>query len=240
MAESEKKDGIADENTEPTVPPTGSNTPQEPETPGGTGPKYIYQTIDNFYNRVRGALGVCISLTDDTIDLYENAPLAELKIVQKVPNFCCLDDIKYALFESCIVYMTCYALCPTAGQMKIKRQKDPSLELEFADYKDTGGRNRFLELIDDIISTQINGEERGMFVGFRVTPPSPPIGYCCRRHWLPPLYKHIVDKPQNGGSGDNTEGNQPTDCECEYNPYGDKTPDTGNTGNTNQTEEAGG
>ena len=204
--------------------------PEEPEPEPEPEPTYIYQTINNFYNRVRGALGVGDSITDDMIDLYENAPYAELQIVKRVPNFCCLSDIKYALFETCIVYMTCYSLCPSSDRMRVKRQKDPSLELEFFDSSANHDCNRFLELVDDIITTQINEQERSMFVGFKVTKASPSrpnalgenVG-CCR-HWYPPLYNELIKVPgQDGSGGENGEGNG-TGNTCPCLPGDDTTP----------------
>lgn len=201
--------------------PDNPEEPEEPEPEPEPEPVYIYQTINNFYNRVRGALGAGLSITDDMIDLYEYAPYAELQIVKRVPNFCCLSDIKYALFETCIVYMTCYALCPIASQMKIKRQKDPSLELEFAVSTVSVDCNRFLELIEDIITCQINEKGRGpVFVGFKVTKSSPSIpnaleeNLCCCRHWFPPIYKELIKVPSDDDSGNGSGNTGGTNCPC--------------------------
>lgn len=236
------------EDEEPVEPPVDPDNPEpEPEQPEPE-PTYIYQTINNFYNRVRGALGAGLSITDDMIDLYEYAPYAELQIVKRVPNFCCLSDIKYALFETCIVYMTCYALCPIASQMKIKRQKDPSLELEFMDSTKMGDCNRFLELIDDIITCQINEEEREYFVGFKVTKASPSIpnalgeNVCCCRHWFPPIYRELYMKPVNGSNspsdGDNNASwNRPCCCPCVCTPTTPEQPET--PPNTTETPDNG-
>lgn len=130
---------------------------------------WLYQSIPNFYDRVRGALNVGNLMDDETIDFFENAPMAELKVKNRVPNYEELDDIKRMLFETCIIYMTCYALCPIASTMRISRQKDPSLELEFASIGNNENPcDRFLGMVDDLIS-QINEEEVTSFFGFRVT-----------------------------------------------------------------------
>lgn len=226
VIDEEFPDGDGDNETPvdpPIADPDNPDTPTNPEEPIEPEPEptYIYQTINNFYDRVRGALGAGLSITDDMIDLYEYAPYAELQIVKRVPNFCCLSDIKYALFETCIVYMTCYALCPIASQMRIRRQKDPSLELEFAEATNSGNCNRFLELIDDIITCQINEEERRpLFVGFKVTKSTPSIpnalgeNSCCCRHWFPPIYKELYYKPIPPSSDDNTTSNNRFCCCC--------------------------
>lgn len=151
------------------TPPNEEDTPSGDECPKDVVKTWAYQSILNFYNRVRGALNVGNLMDDETIDFFENAPMAEIKVKKRVPNYEELDDIKRMLFETCIIYMTCYALCPIASTMRISRQKDPSLELEFA----SSGNNenpcdRFLGMVDDLIS-QINEEEVTSFFGFRVT-----------------------------------------------------------------------
>ena len=146
---------------------------------------WYYQNIDDFYNRVRAALNVGNMLTDNTIDFFENAPLAETKIKQRVPNWEELDEMQMLLFDSCIVYMTCYALCPLASSMRISRQKDPSLEIEFATTTQQGNPcDRFLALADDLIA-QITGEEPENLFGFKVTRGS---GYTCAKPCWP--YRH--------------------------------------------------
>lgn len=146
---------------------------------------YFYQNIPNFYNRVRSALNVGTAISDEEIDYFENAPMAERKIKQRVPDYENLTADKLPLFETCIIYMTCYALCPIVSSRRIARQKDPSLEIEFA----SGANNekpceRFLALVDDLIS-QINEEEIETFFGFKVTPASPcAFKSCCLKHRL--------------------------------------------------------
>ncbi len=147
--------------------------------------EWYYQTIPDFYNRVRSALNVSNMLTDDTIDYFENAPLSEIKMKQRVENWEELDDTQTLLFQTCIIYMTCYAVCPIASSMRISRQKDPSLEIEFATSTQSGNPcDRFLALVDDLVG-QINGEESMTSFGFKVTRSS---GYPCVKPCWP--YKH--------------------------------------------------
>lgn len=164
----------------------GKNPPAEPEEPGEQpeepseepeepqGAEWLYRSIPDFYNRVRASLNASGAITDAIIDYFENAPMAELIIKRRVPNYEELDDIKRLLFETCIIYQTCYKLCPMASSMRISRQKDPSLEIEFASSAtDNKPCERFLAMIDDLIA-QINEEEQTSFLGFKVTGGKPP------------------------------------------------------------------
>ncbi len=155
----------------------GSETPPatKPDTDTGTEDEkfcphsWIYQTIPDFYDRVRNSLNVGSLIDNTTIDFFENAPMAEMKVIERLPDYSKLTGIKRMLFETSIVYMTCYALCPIASTMRISRQKDPSLELEFSSSASTENPcDRFLGMVDDLIG-QINGEETSNFFGFRVT-----------------------------------------------------------------------
>lgn len=175
-------------DTETHVEPENPDEPEQPEPPIKEPPEnndpvedepeedeecvfqqWIYQNIPDFYDRVRQNLGTGNLLSDTMIDYFENAPMSEIKIKQRVENWEELDELKMLMFEACIVYMTCYTLCPYARSMRISRQKDPSLEIEFA--SNAGNENpcdRFLELIDDLIA-QINEEELSAAIGFKVT-----------------------------------------------------------------------
>lgn len=178
---------IPPSETEPETPPEPDKKPTEPDdgdNPGCEEPgegedeeenakscsrSWIYQTIPNFYDRVRNSLNVGSLMDNDTIDFPENAPMAEMRIKKRLPEYESLKGEKRMLFETCIVYMTCYALCPLASSMRITRQKDPSLELEFANSASSEQPcDRFLWMIDDLIN-QINDEESPSFFGFRVT-----------------------------------------------------------------------
>lgn len=133
-------------------------------------PEYYYQTIQNFYDRVRSALNVGNMISDSVIDYFENAPLAEMKMKQRVENWEELDEMKTLIFQTCIIYMTCYALCPLASSMRISRQKDPSLEIEFAAsaQQQKNPCDRFLALVDDLVA-QILEEDTPLTFGFKVT-----------------------------------------------------------------------
>lgn len=140
---------------------------------------WTYQTIPHFYDRVRTNLNVGSLIENDTIDFFENAPMAEIAVKNRVSNYEELDGVKQLLFETCIVYMACFNLCPLAQTMRITRQKDPSLELEFASSSNSEENpcQRFLWMVDDLVS-QINEEEIQSFFGFKVTKGSGTVKPC--------------------------------------------------------------
>lgn len=130
-----------------------------------------YSEIPDFYDRVRSSLNSKSSaLTNDVIDYFENAPLAEIKMRNRVPIWRALNETKTQLFQTCIVYMTCYHLCPTFSSTgKITQQTTPSLSLKFdTSVSQEKPCERFLALIEDLIA-QILDEEPEYFFGFKVT-----------------------------------------------------------------------
>lgn len=131
---------------------------------------YFYKEIENFYDRVRSCLNVKQSaFPDEEIDFSENAPTAERKMKVRVPDWESLVDEKLELFKSCIVYMTCYALCPLASARKVSQQSTPNLTLKYADSVSTENScDHFLRLVDDLVF-EITGEEMKQFFGFEVT-----------------------------------------------------------------------
>lgn len=153
-----------DESDVPIEPPE-----PEPEPEPVPEPEFYYQTIPQFYDRVRSSLNVGNMISDSVIDYFENAPLAEMKMKNRIENWEELDEMQTLMFQTCIIYMTCYALCPIASTMRISRQKDPSLEIEFSASQQQGNPcDKFLALVDDLVS-QITGEEMSMTFGFKVT-----------------------------------------------------------------------
>lgn len=149
-----------------------------------------YKDIPDFYNRVRSSLNGNM-ISDETIDFFENAPMAELRMKQRVPNWEELEDTNALLFQTCIVYMTCYALCPMASSMRISRQKDPSLEIEFSTAQQDNPCDRFLAMIDDLVSL-ITGEEPQNLFGFKVTHGS---GYACAKPCWPYVHSKNAYDP---------------------------------------------
>lgn len=163
------------------IEPIDPENPDEPDTPIPDNPEndtWYYKKIPNFYNRVRSSLSSSKAITDEVIDFPVNAPMAECKIKQRVPEWESLNVTQIMLFETCIIYMTCYQLCRVAYAKNITKQTTPHLSLEFSSKADNEPCKQFLALIDDLIA-EILGEERTMFSGFITTPPSMP--HCCCR-----------------------------------------------------------
>lgn len=161
----------------------GAESQETPGTPNKHAWPWYYLEIPDFYDRVRFNLGTNISIIpDDAINYYENAPMAEMQIKQRVPNWKELDKIKTALFQTCIIYMTCYKLCPIVSSTgKVLTQKTPALELTFANNTNQDKPcERFLALIDDLIA-QINDTQMQSFFGFQVTKEYPECG--CKQVW---------------------------------------------------------
>lgn len=137
-----------------------------------------YTTIPDFYDRVRTSLNAPIStISNEMIDYFENAPMAEIKIKSRVPIWKDLTGLKKNLFQTCIIYMTCYQLCPIASSKNITEQTTPSLTLKFQSNTNEKPCERFLSLIDDLIA-QILDEELQWSFGFEVTKSSSP---CCKK-----------------------------------------------------------
>lgn len=153
--------------------------PSIPIIPAQPNP-WDYTEIPNFYDRVRFSLNIgSLSVSNDVIDYFENAPMAENEMRKRVPTWRSLNAFKTSLFQSCIVYMTCYHLCPLiSSQGKIVEQTTPSLTIKYATNNNNNGKpcERFLSLIDDLVS-QILDEEPKFFFGFKTTKEYPECGY---------------------------------------------------------------
>lgn len=156
--------------------------PSTPLEPAQANP-WDYTEIPNFYDRVRSSLNTnSVIVSNEVIDYFENAPMAENEMRRRVPIWRSLNEFKTQLFQTCIIYMTCYKLCPmVSSHGKITEQTTPSLTLKY----DVGNENgkpceRFLWLIDDLVA-QILELEPQSFFGFDVTKKYPECG--CRKVW---------------------------------------------------------
>lgn len=146
-----------------------------PESP------YYYKNIDNFYERVRSALNTNgISITDELIDYPENAPMAEMRLKSRVPTWDSLEGEKQFLFDSAMVYMTCYMLCSVAYSKAVTQQTTPSLTLKYSAKENQKPCERFIALVDDLVA-EINETEITNFLGFKVTSGS---RRCCPKGFL--------------------------------------------------------
>lgn len=158
--------------------PVDPDNPDNPDEPAEPEVKYYYQTIDNFYDRVRSSLNSTgVKITDDLIDYPENAPMAERKLKSRVPTWEELEGDKKFLFDSAMVYMTCYMLCSVAYSNAVTEQTTPSLTLKYSANEGQRPCERFISLVDDLVA-EINEETITNFLGFKVTEGS---RQCCPR-----------------------------------------------------------
>lgn len=142
---------------------------------------WSYQDIDNFYQRVANCMGMG-SVDQTMVDYPENAPTAERRVKAIIKDWLTISEDKFALFESCVIFMTCYIMCPilrmSAG--RVQQQTTPSLSLKYFEGAEVVPCDHYLELMNDLAS-EIKEEEVESFFGFRVTKSSD-----CHKHrvWL--------------------------------------------------------
>lgn len=133
---------------------------------------WSYKEISDFYNRVRMALGAVseATLPNEYIDYQEKAPFAEATVKLRVPLWESLDETKFKVFESIVVYQTASLFQSIVSNKYIKKKQIPTITLEYADKAnfDIDGMT-LTELVDFLVS-QLNGTDVGSsFFGFRVT-----------------------------------------------------------------------
>ena len=109
------------------------------------------------------------------IDYYEKAPSAELYVKRKVPNWQELDETKFKMFESAIVYLTASYNQNYAMSKVAKKRRLPTMTIEYtADQINMtpNGTSSLKEIADSLIN-EINGipdDTLMTVIGFRVTP----------------------------------------------------------------------
>lgn len=130
-----------------------------------------YTQIEDFYNRVRMALNAVseATLPDSYIDFPEKAPFAELTAKQRIPQWKELDESKFKIFESIIVYQTA-VYCQTIIQNKhVKKKQIPTITLEYADSATFDINGRSLQDIVESLVSMVNGNTGSNFIGFMNT-----------------------------------------------------------------------
>ena len=128
-----------------------------------------YADIANFYDRVRGALGLSSAtyIANASMDFPEKAPLAERKIKARITDWETLSEANFVLFESCIVLQTAIYFREIASKFMRKSQKTPTMQLEFNEKAQVAGES-FESVIDTLVA-EITGVSGTSFAGFRVT-----------------------------------------------------------------------
>lgn len=133
---------------------------------------WSYKNIDNFYDRVRMSLNATSQTTvpDEYIDYPEKAPFAESTIKTRVPMWSELDDNKFAIFESIIVYQTASLFQNLVVSKSVKKKQIPTITLEYNESTSFGSAGMSLSDIIDLLVSELNGDNAGSnFFGFLVT-----------------------------------------------------------------------
>lgn len=133
---------------------------------------WTYKNIANFYDRVRMSLSDVsqTTLPDEYIDYPEKAPFAEMLIKQRIPLWADLDDEKFAIFESIIVYQTASLFQSLVSSKYVKKKQIPTITLEYSESANFDINSMSLSDLIDYLVSQLNGEDVGsQFIGFRVT-----------------------------------------------------------------------
>ena len=133
---------------------------------------WSYKNIQNFYDRVRMALGAVsmVTLPDEYMDYPEKAPFAELVVRSRIKDFDSVPDDKFPLVESAVVYKTAALFQSLVSSKSVKKKQIPTVTLEYNDNVDFTINGLSLSDYVDFLIAEINGEQIGSrFIGFRVT-----------------------------------------------------------------------
>lgn len=133
---------------------------------------WTYKSIENFYERVRMALGAVsqTTLPDEYIDYPEKAPFAESVVKSRVPLWKELSDEKFAIFESIVVYQTASLFQSLVASKYVKKKQIPTITLEYSENVDFDISGMSLSDLVDWLVSELNGDNVGSkFIGFRVT-----------------------------------------------------------------------
>lgn len=134
--------------------------------------RWSYKDIVEFYDRVRMALSAVSSQTlpDSYMDLPEKAPFAERYIKSRVPQWKDLDEEKFAIFESIIVYQTATMFQSLVSNKHIRKKSIPTISLQYSDNIDNLISGMSLKDMIEWLLSEINGIETGSgYIGFKVT-----------------------------------------------------------------------
>ncbi len=134
--------------------------------------RWSYKDIENFYERVRMALGAVseVVIPDYYIDIPEKAPFAESYIKSRVKNWKNLNNEQFLIFESIIIYQTAVLLQSVAANKQIRKKSIPTITLQYAENTTVLGNGIRLEDMIEFLISKLTDENVGSgFIGFRVT-----------------------------------------------------------------------
>lgn len=134
---------------------------------------WSYKNIQDFYDRVRMALGAVsmVTLPDEYMDYPEKAPFAELAVRSRIKDFDSVPDDKFPLVESAVVYKTAALFQSLVSSKSVKKKQIPTITLEYKDDIDFTINGMSISDYVDLLIDQINddGSVGSKFIGFRVT-----------------------------------------------------------------------
>lgn len=134
--------------------------------------RWSYNDIDNFYERVRMALGAVseVIVPDYYMDIPEKAPFAESYIKARVKNWRNLNNEQFLIFESIIIYQTAVLLQSVVANKQIRKKSIPTITLQYAENTTALGNGiRLEDMIEFLISKLTDDDVGSEFIGFRVT-----------------------------------------------------------------------
>lgn len=134
--------------------------------------EWSYKSIENFYDRVRMVLDAAseTTLPNEYIDYPEKAPFAESTIRTRIPMWKDLDDEKFSIFESIIVYQTAILFKSLVSSKYVKKKQIPTITLEYGESSNYDINGMGLSDVVDLLVSELNGDSIGNnFFGFRFT-----------------------------------------------------------------------
>ena len=122
-----------------------------------------YKSISGFYDRVRGLIGLTAeTLSDDTMDFFENAPSSERRLLRKVGSLEEIADEKLPILESCVVYQTAidsYSVAHRSGGIKVEQTQNLKVEY-FASSENENLLDilstKLADLIDELLDNEVS------------------------------------------------------------------------------------
>lgn len=122
-----------------------------------------YKSISGFYDRVRGLIGLTAeTLSDDTMDFFENAPSSERRLLRKVGSLEEIADEKLPILESCVVYQTAidsYSVAHHSGGIKVEQTQNLKVEY-FASSENENLLDilsaKLADLIDELLDNEVS------------------------------------------------------------------------------------
>lgn len=146
---------------------------------------WSYKDISSFYDRVRMALGAVSAQTipDEYMDFPEKAPMAQRIISARVPSWMELDEQKFAVFESAIIYKTASLFQSVVSNNRIIKKSLPTITLQYSDSINFDTDGMGLSDLVELLIAELNGTEYDVgseYNGFRVTGSKRPFKRCRR------------------------------------------------------------